>query len=183
MRRVILMVFIFLGIFAFSAQTGLSNPGKSSNPEKKKTEAGLSNSDKSSDSEKKKQGYLPILDRWSGDYPAADLHRLMEREDPSNGGYIGNEAAFVSFWNVFRRSSPVPAIDFDKNMVVFVIGERNWRQMFVAKATLKEGTAEIVADGYKSGFFSEDRVPIALAVIPRAGVQFVRVGKNLIAVE
>lgn len=183
MRRSFLMGIVFIAAFAFFAQAGLNKPGKSSNSDKKKSEAGINKPAESSDSEKKKHDYLPILNRWSGDYSVADLSRLMDAEDLANGGCIGNETAFVSFWNFFKRSTAVPKVDFIKNLVVFAIGERNSRQMFIAKVTLKGHIAEVVADGDNSGNFREDSLPIALAEIPRAGVQFVRVGNKLIAVE
>ena len=55
--------------------------------------------------------------------------------------------------------------------------------MFIAKVTLKDNAAEMVADGNTSGPSREDSLAVALAEIPRAGVKFVRVGKEHIALE
>jgi len=57
------------------------------------------------------------------------------------------------------------------------------QQLVIAKVTLKDNVAETVGDGNTSGPPREDSLAIALLVIPRAGVKFVRVGKERIAVE
>jgi hypothetical protein len=147
------------------------------------SEAGVKNPVKSLKSSEEKQNYLPILHRWSGEYPIAHIDRLKERHYQSHGGYISNEAAFVSFWDAFRRGSAVPTVDFTKNLVVFVIGDRNSRQMFIAKVTLKDTIADVVADGNTSGSSREDSLEMALAVIPRTGVKVIRVGNEQLPVE
>ena len=46
----------------------------------------------------------------------------------------------------------------------------------MVKVTLKDEAAEVVANGYRSGSPREGRLSVAAAVIPRAGVRFLRVG-------
>jgi hypothetical protein len=162
---VLLGAFVFLGTFAVSAEAGVKNPVKNLG------------------SVGEKQNYLPILNRWSGDYPIAQLDRLREWHAQSHAGYIGDEAAFASFWQVFKQGTAVPRVDFSKNIVVFVIGNGLYWQMFVAKVTIQDGFAEMVADGNTSGQPRDDSLAAALAVVPRAGVKFVRWGKEQVAVE
>jgi hypothetical protein len=157
-------VFIFLGTFAFSSEVGVKKPAKKLN------------------STAENQN-LPILNRWSGDYPIAQLDRLKERYAQAHGGYIGDEAAFASFWEAFKKGTAVPRVDFSKDLVVFVRGDGSYKQMFIAKVTLKDNVAEIVADGNTSSPPREDSLAMALVVIPRAGVKFIRLGKEQIAVE
>jgi hypothetical protein len=160
---ILFWAFAFLGIFAFSSEAGVKTPTTSLN------------------SVGEKQNYLPILNRWCGDYPTAQRDRLKELH--AHGGSIGDEAAFASFWEAFKKGTAVPRVDFSRNLVVFIMGDGSYKQMFIAKVTLKDHVAEVVADGNTSGPTREDSLAVALAVIPRAGVEFVRVGKEQIAVE
>jgi hypothetical protein len=165
MKKIVFWAFIFLGAFAFSSEAGVRNPARSLN------------------SAGEAQNYLPILNRWSGDYPIAQLDRLKERHAQSHGGYIGDEAAFASFWEAFKGGTAVPKVDFSQNIVVFVREEGSYKQMFIAKVTLKENIAEVVAEKNTSGPPPEGSVAMALAVIPRDKVKFIRVGNDQIALE
>jgi hypothetical protein len=156
---------VFLGTFASSSEAGVKTPTQP-----------LS-------SLGEKQNYLPILNRWGGDYPIAQLDRLKECHAQGNGGYIGDEATFARFWETFKNGTAVPKVDFSKNLVAFVIGGKSYKQMFIAKVTLKDNVAEMVADGNTSGPPPEGSLVMALAVIPRAGVNFICVGKEQVAVE
>ena len=165
MKKIVFLALFFFSAFAFSSEAGVKNPAKY-----------LS-------SVGERQNYLPILNRWSGDYPIAQLDRLKQGHAQAHGGYIGDEAAFASFWEAFKKGTAVPKVDFGKNLVVFFIGGKSDKQMFIAKENLKDNIAEMVADGNTSGPPPEGSLAMALAVIPKAGVKFVRVGKEQIAVE
>jgi hypothetical protein len=165
MKKIVFLALFFFSAFAFSSEAGVKNPAKS-----------LS-------SVGERQNYLPILNRWGGDYPIAQIDRIKECHAQGNGGYIGDEATFARFWETFKNGTAVPKVDFGKNLVVFFIGGKSDKQMFIAKVTLKDNIAEMVADGNTSGPPPEGSLAMALAVIPKAGVKFVRVGKEQIAVE
>jgi hypothetical protein len=77
----------------------------------------------------------------------------------------------------------MPRVEFSKNLVVFSMGDGTYKQMVIAKVTLKDNVAEMVADGNTSGPSRENSLAVAVAVIPRAWVKFVRLGKEQIAVE
>ena len=146
-------------------------------------EAGVKNPVNSLSSFKEKEEHLPILNRWSGEYPIAKLDRLKAWHARSQWGYIGDEAGFSSFWNAFREGRRAPEVDFSKNIVVFVGGDGSYKQMVIVKVTLKDHVAEVVVDGSKPGPPGADTCAMAVAVIPRSGVGFVRMGKEQIAVE
>jgi hypothetical protein len=165
MKKIVFWALIFLGAFAFPSGAGVKNPAKS-----------LS-------SVGEPQNYVPIVDRWSGDYPNAQLDRLKEWHALSHAGYIGDEAAFASFWALFKRGTAMPKVDFSKNLVIFIRGEGSCKQMFIAKVTLKDAVADVVADENRSGPPPEGHSAMALAAIPRDKVKFIRVGKEQIAVE
>jgi hypothetical protein len=126
---------------------------------------------------------LRILQRWTGDYPLAELDRLPEGQRQSRVGYLGDTAAFTRFWQVFKPETPAPTPDFSKHLVVFARNVDLYRRMLIAKVTLTRGVAEIIDVGTASEAPIEDRVAIALALIPRDGLEFVQRGEERIPVR
>lgn len=165
MKKLLLFAFLFISALAFSSEAGVKNQKTDSN------------------SPAEKQASLPILNRWNGDYPTAQLDHFKEWPMQLHAGYFGDEAAFASFWKNFKPSTAVPRVDFTKNLVVFVRGDGSYQHMFIAKVTLRKDIAEIVAPADRSASTPEDSFAMALAVIPRAGVKFLRVGNEQTAVE
>jgi hypothetical protein len=165
MKKALLLAFLFLSATSFSSEAGVYKEKVDSNPSAENKDA------------------LPIVNRWSGDYPIARLDQFKDVHARLHGGYIGDEAGFASFWKEFKPGTAEPRVNFKENLVVFVRGDASYRQMFIAKVTLKQNVAEVVASGNKSRSTPEDSFVMALAVIPRAGVKFVRVGSEQIAVE
>lgn len=116
--------------------------------------------------------------------PARSLNFAKEKQKYSpNGGCFLDEAAVASFWRVLKEGKKVPAVDFDKNLVVFIGGDGSFQQMFITKISIKEGIAVVAADGRSSGSTHEDGLALALAVIPRAGIRLIRIGQEQFAVE
>jgi hypothetical protein len=52
----------------------------------------------------------------------------------------------------------------------------------IVKVTLKDGIAEIIAIETRSALPIEDKVAMAMVVIPRAGVKFIQAGNERIPV-
>lgn len=165
MRKILIGALILLAALSFYAEAGVRNPVGSL----------------SFATEKEK--YLPIINRWDGYYPTARLDRLAEWHVTPRGGYFGDRTAFASFWEVFKEGKGMPAVDFDKNIVVFVGGDGASQQMFIAKVAVKQGIAEVTAGVKASDSTRENGLPLALAVIPRAGIKYIRIGQQRIAVE
>jgi hypothetical protein len=126
---------------------------------------------------------LPLLQKWSGDYPVADLDRLPPDQRQLSGGYIGNAMEFADLWQAFKPGEPLPEVDFDRNLVVFVRNTTFYNRVNIFKVTLRDGIAEVLAMETLSALPIEDRVAMALAVIPRTGVRFIAVGKDRVAVR
>lgn len=165
MKNFMAGVFILLSALAFCAEAGARNPVKSL------------------DFAKEKQKYLSILNRWDGYYPISQLERLEEWHATPRGGCFFEEAVFASFWQVFKEGKKVPSVDFDKNMVVFVGGDGSSPPMIITKISIKDGIAEVLADRCPPGSTHEEGLPMALAEIPRAAVQLIRIGQQQIAVK
>jgi hypothetical protein len=126
----------------------------------------------------------PILQRWAGDYPVAQLDRLPAGQSQSRVGYIGDAETFASVWQVLKPGTALPQVDFNKNLLVFVRNVKLYQHTLVEKVTLKDGVAEIVAaEPLTPAQPIEDRVAIGLAVIPREGLKFIQADKEQIPVR
>jgi len=126
---------------------------------------------------------LPVSRTWSGDYPVAQLDRLPEGQRRSRVGYLGDEKAFFAVWKALKPDEDVPAVDFGGNLVVFSRNVVFYNRTNILKVTLKEGVAEILAMETMSALPIEDKVGMALAEIPRAGVVFLKAGDEWIPVS
>jgi hypothetical protein len=126
---------------------------------------------------------LRILQRWAGDYPLAQLDRLPEGQRLSRVGYLGDAAAFTQVWQAFKPGTPVPTLDFSKNLVVFARNVDLYRRMLIVKVTLTRGVAEIVDVESASEAPLEEKFAIALALISRDGIEFILRGEVRIPVR
>jgi hypothetical protein len=126
----------------------------------------------------------PILQRWAGDYPVAQLDRLPAGQRQSRVGYIGEAETFASVWQVLKPGTALPQVDFNKNLVIFVRNVQSYHHTLVEKVTLKDGVAEIVAaEPLTPAQPIEDRVAIGLAVISREGLKFIHADNEQIPVR
>jgi hypothetical protein len=126
---------------------------------------------------------LPILQRWSGDYPVAQIDRLPEGQRQSRLGYLGDAATFGRVWQGLKPGTAVPAVDFSTHIVVFARNLDFYNQTLISKVVLWHGAAEIVAAETLSARPVADTVAMALALIPRAGIEFIQTGKERVPVH
>jgi hypothetical protein len=127
-------------------------------------------------------GRLPILQNWSGDYPVAEFDRLPDGQRESRVGCIGDAMVLAAVWQAFRPGEKPPELGFDDNLVVFSRNVDYYNRTSIERVLLKDGVADVVAIETRSAIPIEDRVAIAFAAIPRAGVRFVQAGENRIPV-
>ncbi len=125
---------------------------------------------------------LPILQAWSGDYPVSQLNRLPESQRTTPIGYLGTSAVFADVWPAFKPGEKVPEIDFNKHLVVFSRNVRFYNRTSIAKVVLKGEIAEVIAIETRSAIPIEDKVAMAMAVIPREGVKFIQTGNDRIPI-
>ena len=125
---------------------------------------------------------IPILQKWSGDYPIVHLNRLPQDQQKSRIGYIGNTAIFATVWQAFKPGEKTPEVDFSRNFVVFSRNVDFYNRISIFKITLKDGVIEILAMETRSALPIEDKVAMAIAVIPREGVKFIQAGKERIPI-
>ena len=125
---------------------------------------------------------LAIEQTWSGDYPVAELKRLPGSQQESSTGYLATPAEFEAVWSVFQPAEPVPAVDFGKDMVVFYRNVTFYNRTNIFKANLEDGVLDVLAMETMSALPIEDKVAMALVVVPRAGVKFIQAGTTRIPV-
>jgi hypothetical protein len=126
---------------------------------------------------------ISIVQAWSGDYPVSALQRLPEEQRTSRIGYIGEATTFTAVWQSFKPDESLPAIDWEKNLVVFTRNVDFYNRTNIFKVTVKDGVAEVLVMETRSALPIEDRVAMALAVIPREGIEFINAGERLLPVN
>ena len=125
---------------------------------------------------------IPLLEKWSGDYPVSELGRMPEGQQDTAAGYFGDKETFIPVWQVFMPEEIPPAVDFSKNIVVFTRNVQFYNRTAIFKVELKDGTAEILAMETMSALPIEEKVAMAMAVIPREGVKSIKAGTETIRV-
>lgn len=128
-----------------------------------------------------KNGDILVL-KWSGDYPVKHLDKLPEGQRVSSVGYINDAKTFAAVWQVFKPGEKLPEVDFSDHLIVFVRNVNFYNRTSILKCTLNEGVAELLAMETMSANPIEDKVGMALAVVPRAGLKFIRAGDTNITV-
>lgn len=126
---------------------------------------------------------LAVIERWSGDFPVADLSLLPEGQRGSSAGYIDDQQIFAAVWQAFKPGEMVPTVDFSRNLVVYSRNTQFYNRTNIIKVTLSDGGAEIIAMETMSAMPIEDQVALAMAVIPRAGVDFILSGEMRVPVN
>lgn len=121
---------------------------------------------------------LTILESWSGDYPVAKLDLLPAGQQQNRVGYIGDAAVFARIWQDFMPGDVLPDIDFSSNLVVFNRNIAFYNRTRVFKVTLDGGVVEILAMETMSAMPVEDKVSMAMAVVPRAGIKSIRLDET-----
>jgi hypothetical protein len=119
---------------------------------------------------------LAISQSWSGDYPVAELGRLPAGQQSSRAGYLGSAAKFAPVWAAFKPGEALPAVDFRTHLVVFHRNLDFYNHTRIFKVTLRDGVADVLAMETMSAIPIGDKVAMAMAVIPRAEVKYLRAG-------
>ena len=125
---------------------------------------------------------LPILHKWSGDFPIDNIDRLPEGQTDTSIGYIGTKSNFANAWKAFKPEEPVPQVDFSKSLVVFTRNVTFYNRLSIFKVTLKEGTVDVMSMETRSALPIEDNAAMAMAVIPREGIKNIQVENKHIPV-
>lgn len=128
-------------------------------------------------------GETRILYAWQGDYPMARLDRLPAGQRETGTGFIGNPDTFRRVWQVFKPDKAMPDVDFTENLVLFARNTQFYNRTNIVKVMVKNGVAEVLAVETLSAIPIEDKVAMALAVVPRAGITGVQTGLAVVPVK
>ena len=123
---------------------------------------------------------IPLLKKWHGDYPVSQLARLPGGQQDLAVGYISDVETFIPIWRTFMPTEILPAVDFSKNFIVFTRNVKFYNQKSILTVRLESGTAEIIAMETLSSIPIEDRVAMAMALIPREGIRAIKSGDVII---
>jgi len=115
-----------------------------------------------------------IVSQWSGDYPVGQLARLPQGQRATPVGYIVDAETLGSVWQVFKPEEQMPVVDFDADLIVFVRNVDFYNRISISRCTAQDGVAEILAVQTMSAMPIEDKAGMSLAVIPRAGLRFIK---------
>ncbi len=125
---------------------------------------------------------LRIIADWRGDYPVSELRRLPAEQQSTSSGYLGDAQSFAGVWNAFKPGEDVPVVDFNQQLVLFARNLRFFNRVGIAKVLVTEGVANVLVMETMSALPIEDKIGMALAVVPRQGVEFIDTGNLQIPV-
>ena len=125
-------------------------------------------------------GEIEILQSWQGDYPVAQLGELPEAQRDLRIGYIADAETFENVWKTLKPDESVPEIDFKDHLVLFARNTEFFNRIRIGKVKVTNGVAEVLAMETLSAMPIEDKVAMALAVVPRKGIESIQSGdKNV----
>ena len=125
-------------------------------------------------------GEIEIMQSWQGDYPVAQLGELPEAQRDGGIGYIDDAETFENVWKAFKPGETVPVADFKDHLVLFARNTQFFNRIRIGKVKVTNGVAEVLAMETLSAMPIEDKVAMALAVVPRKGIEMIQSGdKNI----
>ncbi len=126
---------------------------------------------------------ITMHENWSGDYPVSELGRLPEKQQDLTAGYIGDTETFIPVWRAFMPKEILPLVDFSKNIVVYTRNTRFYNRKSIISVRQQNGIAEIIAMETRTAMPIEEKVAMAMAVIPRQGVKAIKAGDKTVQVK
>jgi hypothetical protein len=127
-------------------------------------------------------GEVEILQSWQGDYPVARLSELPEAQRDGGIGYIDDAETFENVWKAFKPGEIVPVDDFKDHLVLFARNTEFFNRIRIGKVKVTNGVAEVLAMETLSAMPIEDKVAMALAVVPRKGIESIQSGDKKVSV-
>ena len=126
---------------------------------------------------------VEILQSWQGDYPVIELNLMPEKQRNQAVGFISDDRTFESVWKNFKPGEIVPAINFKNNLVLFVRNTQFYNRISIAKVSVTNGVAEVLAMETMSAIPIEDKAAMSLAVVSRQGIAAIKSDDEIIPVE
>jgi hypothetical protein len=159
-----IMIASELPLFRHGVMSGAAGSGKSEAP--------------GNDLPRENSQAVSIKASWQADYPVGGLDRLPAGQREAATGYIGNARAFASVWRAFKPDEAVPHVNFESDLVVFARNVHFYNRTRITKVQMKDGVLEVLAAETMSAAPIEDKVAMALAIIPRRGALAIQAGQR-----
>ncbi len=118
---------------------------------------------------------------WQGDYPVDALWRLPAGQRAAATGYIGDAGTLAAVWRAFKPDEAAPQVDFEQDLVLFARNLNFYNRTRIATVRIKDGVLQILAAETMSAAPIEDKVAMALAVVPRKGMEAIQVGERRVS--
>ena len=124
---------------------------------------------------------VPIKTSWQSDYPVDALERLPAGQREAATGYIGDAGTFAAIWRAFKPDEAVPQVDFKQDLVLFARNVNFYNRTRIAKVQIEDGVLQVLAAETMSAAPIEDKVAMALAVVPHKGVEAIQAGERRVS--
>jgi hypothetical protein len=119
---------------------------------------------------------IKATQKWTGTYPTNKLDQLPKDQREAPVGYIGDAKTFKAVWTAFKKDDKLPEVDFKKNVVIFTRNTKFVNRINIAKITLEDGKLDLLALETRTATPIDDKVYMAMAVVPRKGIKSIKVG-------
>ena len=121
------------------------------------------------------QTMLPVIERWSGQYPVNELYRMPEEQMINGTGFVNNAATWNKIWHGANQSD-APAVDFHSEIVCFAHNVVFLNILHVTAGTVDDdGVVDVLAIQTKTARPIDDFVYWSAGTIPIAGLTHLRV--------
>ncbi len=134
------------------------------------------------ESAQSEQNETNILQSWQGDYPVARLELLPEKQRKAVLWFHRHCQIFEQIWKDFGPGEDVPEIDFKSNIVLFVRNTQFYNRIRIGKVIVANGVAQVLAMETLSALPIEEKVAMALAVVPRKDITSIRTANGLVLI-
>ncbi len=124
-----------------------------------------------------------LIERWSGDYPVDALSLLPEGQQDTDVGFLRTAAELEPVWSRLQPGQPLPAVDFERDVVVFARNTELHRRIAIGRATCQRGILTLLLVEGLSSRPIESVVGLTLAILPRAGIQSLQGGRARIELD
>jgi hypothetical protein len=124
-----------------------------------------------------------ILQSWQGNFTVAQLKLLREKQREMAVGFINDTKTFEAVWNAFKPREAVPEIDFKTDLVLFVRNTQFYNRISIAKGSVTEGVADLLAMETMSAMPITDKVGMSMVVISRKGIKSIRTPDGLVVIS
>jgi len=127
---------------------------------------------------------LEFAEQWTGEAPTIAFNDVPWYNRTGSIGYINDTKTFAAVWKEIYGSERVPAVDFKKQIVLFIRNTHAVKNIHKASATLDNAGVVTLNWNETSSFKGgETRLRCVLAVVDAGGIKKIKAGSVTIEVK